>query len=67
MTGPAGPGAPLRSADAPVAAFRALGCPGAEDMGSRFQYYQEFEAEFCGARPVDGTRALVPGLLSFEA
>lgn len=46
--------------------YRALGFPGAEDLGNMFQFKQEFEAEYCGARPIDGTRELHPGLRSFD-
>jgi uncharacterized protein YbjT (DUF2867 family) len=47
------------------AAYRALGFPGADDLGNMFQYYVDFEREVNGARDVAQTRALHPGLLSF--
>ena len=53
--------------DVPPAAYRGFGSPGAEDLGDMFQYYQEFEEEFCAACPVDRTRQLNPRLLSFDA
>ena len=59
-------GETVRYQDVPVAVFRALGFPGAEDLGNMFQYYQEFEAEFMAQRPVDGARRLNPALQSFE-
>lgn len=48
-------------------AYRALGFPGADDLGNMFQVKHDFEREYCAARPVDATRALHPGLQSFEA
>lgn len=60
-------GETVRYRDVPVATYRSLGFPGAEDMGNMFQYYQEFEEEFCAARPLDRARELHPGLLGFEA
>ena len=60
-------GEPVRYVDVPVPAFRAAGFPGAEDMGNMFQYYQDFDAEFCADRPLDATRRLHPGLRSFDA
>ena len=32
-----------------------------------FQFKRDFERDFCGARPIDATRALNPKLQSFEA
>ena len=48
-------------------AYRSFGFPGAEDLGNMFQYKQEFEAEFCAARPLDVARRLNPGLQTFDA
>jgi len=48
-------------------AYRGLGFPGAEDMGNMFQFKHDFEDYFCGARPIDGTRALNPRLQSFDS
>ena len=59
-------GEEVRYQDVPVATYRAFGFPGAEDMGNMFQYYQEFEEEFCAARPLDRTRELNPDLLTFD-
>jgi len=50
-----------------AAQFRGFGFPGADDIGNMFQIYEEFEKPFAGARSVEATRALVPGLTSFEA
>jgi uncharacterized protein YbjT (DUF2867 family) len=48
------------------AAYRALGFPGAEDLGNMFQFKQEFETDFCGARDPAVARALNPGLQDFR-
>ena len=48
-------------------AYRSFGFPGADDLGNMFQFKRDFEKDFCGARPIDGTRALNPKLQSFEA
>ncbi len=60
-------GEEVRYQDVPPAVYRTFGYPGAEDMGNMFQYYQDFEEEFCAARPLARTRELHPGLLSFDA
>jgi uncharacterized protein YbjT (DUF2867 family) len=56
---------PVQHADMPFAQYAALGFPGADDLANMFQYKHDFEDEFRAARPVDATRALHPGLLSF--
>jgi uncharacterized protein YbjT (DUF2867 family) len=47
-------------------AYRALGFPGADDLGNMFQYYRDFEQAFCGARDVRESRKLNPELQSFD-
>jgi uncharacterized protein YbjT (DUF2867 family) len=47
-------------------AYRALGFPGADDLGNMFQFYRDFESYFCGARDVALARSLNPRLQSFE-
>jgi uncharacterized protein YbjT (DUF2867 family) len=47
-------------------AFRALGFPGADDIGNMFQYKADFNREFVAARDVDLARRLNPGLLTFR-
>ncbi len=47
--------------------YRSFGFPGADDLGNMFQFKRDFEKDFCGARPIDATRALNPKLQSFEA
>jgi uncharacterized protein YbjT (DUF2867 family) len=49
----------------PFDVYRGLGFPGAEDLGNMFQYYHDFEEEFCAARPVERSRELNPRLRSF--
>jgi len=45
--------------------YRSFGFPGADDLGNMFQYKRDFEAEFCGARDLDLSRALNPQLQTF--
>ena len=47
-------------------AYRGFGFPGAEDLGNMFQFTTEFEDSYCGARDIAASRALNPGLKSFE-
>lgn len=47
------------------AQFRAFGFPGADDLANMFQYKRDFEADFCGARDADNTRALNPRTQTF--
>jgi uncharacterized protein YbjT (DUF2867 family) len=47
--------------------YRALGFPGAEDLGNMFQFKRDFESDFCGARDVEVARALNPSLQDFRA
>ena len=49
------------------AQYRAFGFPGAEDLGNMFQFYAEFEGDFCAARSVEASRALNPDLQTFAA
>jgi uncharacterized protein YbjT (DUF2867 family) len=48
-------------------AYRSFGFPGAEDLGNMFQFKRDFEDVYCGARSIEGSRALNPGLLTFDA
>ena len=45
--------------------FRGFGFPGAEDLGNMFQFKQEFEQSFCGARKLETSRSLNPALQTF--
>jgi len=58
---------PVTHQAVPPAVYRTFGFPGADDLGNMFQYYAEFEAEFCGVRSLSESRALNPELLSFAA
>lgn len=49
------------------AVYRALGFPGAEDLGNMFQFNTEFADEYLGSRDIGATRRLNPGLQSFES
>jgi uncharacterized protein YbjT (DUF2867 family) len=46
--------------------YRALGFPGAEDLGNMFQFKKEFETDFCGARDLSLSRSLNPELQDFR-
>ena len=46
--------------------YRSFGFPGAEDMGNMFQFKRDFEEYYCGARSIELSRSLNPGLLTFE-
>jgi uncharacterized protein YbjT (DUF2867 family) len=50
----------------PPATFRSLGFPGAEDLGNMFQFYADFEQDFCDARGISETKSLNPELLNFD-
>ena len=47
--------------------YRALGFPGAEDLGNMFQFKRDFERTYRASRSVDCSRDLNPNLLSFRA
>jgi uncharacterized protein YbjT (DUF2867 family) len=57
---------PVRYEAIEPSAYRALGFPGAEDLGNMFQYKAEFNREFCSARDVDLSRSLNPDLMTFR-
>ena len=46
--------------------YRSFGFPGADDMGNMFQFYRDFEKEFCSVRDLKAVRALNPELQTFE-
>jgi uncharacterized protein YbjT (DUF2867 family) len=46
-------------------AYRALGFPGADDLGNMFQFKAEFEKEYCASRDVEFSRSLNPRLQTF--
>ncbi len=47
--------------------YRALGFPGADDLGNMFQFKHDFETDFCMARDIDVSRGLNPSLQTFDA
>ena len=49
------------------AAYRALGFPGADDLGNMFQFYRDFEGPVNALRDVARSRTLNPKLQSFDA
>jgi uncharacterized protein YbjT (DUF2867 family) len=49
----------------PFDSWRALGLPGAEELGNMFQFMHDFSAIVNAQRPVASTRQLHPELLSF--
>jgi uncharacterized protein YbjT (DUF2867 family) len=53
--------------DVPPDVFRGFGFPGAEDLGNMFQFKQEFQDVFCGARDPEFARSLNPSLQSFDS
>ncbi len=46
-------------------AYRALGFPGAEDLGNMFQFKRDFNDYYCGARSIAFSRELNPKLQTF--
>jgi len=60
-------GEEVRYNDVPPDAYRALGFPGAEELGNMFQFKRDFEADYCGARSIELSRSLNPSLQSFDA
>jgi len=51
----------------PFDVYRGLGFPGAADLGNMFQFYCDFERDFCAVRDLDFARSVNPGLLNFSA
>ncbi len=50
----------------PPDVYRGFGFPGADDIGNMFQTWADFESAYVGARSLELTRALHPGVQSFE-
>jgi uncharacterized protein YbjT (DUF2867 family) len=59
-------GEEVEHADLSPAQYRALGFPGADELGNMFQFKRDFEARYRAARSVEETRALNPALQSFS-
>jgi len=51
----------------PAKDYRALGFPGADDLGNMFQYYAEFAGPLMKTRDIPTAKALHPGLMDFAA
>ena len=47
-------------------AYRALGFPGADDLGNMFQFKRDFNEYFCGARDITFSKSLNPELQDFR-
>jgi len=60
-------GVDVKYNDVPPSVYRSFGFPGADDMGNMFQFKADFEADFCGARDINATKKLNPGLLNFDS
>ncbi|HEU5079828.1 MAG TPA: NmrA/HSCARG family protein [Opitutaceae bacterium] len=58
-------GQPVTYFPMPFGDYRKLGFPGADDLGNMFQYYHDFESEFCGSRDLAFSRSLNPHLQNF--
>jgi uncharacterized protein YbjT (DUF2867 family) len=59
-------GRPVRYNAVPADVYRSFDFPGAEDLGNMFAYKALFEKEYCGARSVEFSRSLYPGLRTFD-
>ncbi len=59
-------GREVRYNDVPPEVYRSFGFPGADDMGNMFQFYRDFDQAVNGVRSVEASRALYPGLQSFN-
>ena len=59
-------GQPVEYNDVPPEVYRGFGFPGAEDLGSMFQFKRDFNDYYCGARSVELSRRLNPELLTFD-
>ncbi len=49
----------------PAKDYRALGFPGADDLGNMFQYYAEFAGPLMKTRDIPTAKTLHPGLMDF--
>jgi hypothetical protein len=59
-------GEPVRHVAMAPADYAKLGFPGADDLANMFQFKRDFNAEYCAVRNIAETRALHPGLASFD-
>ncbi len=59
-------GEPVTHVPVPFEAYRALGFPGAEDLGNMFQFKVDFNDYFCGARDLAVAKRLNPEIMNFK-
>lgn len=50
----------------PADVYRGFDFPGADDLGNMFQFYHDFNDDFCGSRDIDESHKLNPALQSFD-
>jgi uncharacterized protein YbjT (DUF2867 family) len=60
-------GQPVNFYDVPFDDYRALGFPGAEDLGNMFQYQAILGDEFLASRDPELSRSLNPEVISFDS
>lgn len=58
-------GKTVRYQDVSPEVYRGFGFPGAEDLGNMFQFYRDFEKDFCASRSATLARELNPELQDF--
>jgi uncharacterized protein YbjT (DUF2867 family) len=51
----------------PFDVYRGLGFPGADDLGNMFQFFHDFENDFCEARNVEKSRTINPPMQDFKS
>ena len=56
----------VRYNDVPPEVYRALGFPGADDLGNMFQFKRDFQEYYCDVRNVNFARTLNPELQTFN-
>jgi uncharacterized protein YbjT (DUF2867 family) len=50
----------------PPEVYRTFGFPGADDLGNMFQFFRDFEQDFCQARSIEFSRSVNPALQTFK-
>ena len=51
----------------PFDVYRGLGFPGADDIGNMFQFFHDFENDFCEVRNVEKSRTINPPMQDFKS